>query len=66
MGRLTESPELRWFEEQNHKCGVCGKRSQGILRGSRNESYGHHCKRCAEKRLKASAKVREEIAHDRS
>ena len=62
MRTLGETPDLRWFEEQNHKCGMCGRRSDGILRGSRNESYGRHCKRCAEKRLKASAKVREQEA----
>lgn len=54
---MSETPNLRWFEETDRKCS-CGKRATGILRGERNESYGPHCKRCAEKRLRASEKVR--------
>ena len=53
---MTEVANLRWFEEFN-KC-PCGRYAQGILRGTRNESYGLHCKRCAVKRLKASDKVK--------
>ena len=57
--RLTpETPNLTWFEEFPG-CS-CGKPSRGILRGTGNENYGHHCKSCAEKRLKASEKVRKE------
>lgn len=56
----SETPNLRWFE-QFPKCR-CGKKSEGILRGNQNESYGHHCKRCAERRLKASEKLRESAA----
>lgn len=52
-----EAPWLRWFEEFP-SCSQCRKPSAGILRGGRNESYGHHCKRCAERRLKASEKAR--------
>lgn len=59
---MSETPDLRWFEQQTHKCWMCGKPATGILRGFRNESYGHHCKKCAEKRLKDSAKVREREA----
>lgn len=55
---MRETPDLRWFEETDRKCSACGKRATGILRGVRNESYGPHCKRCAERRLKASEKVR--------
>lgn len=57
MRRATETAELRWFE-QFPKCAECGKTAQGILRGSQNQSYGHHCLRCAERRLKASEKAR--------
>lgn len=53
---MSETTDLRWFESFP-RCG-CGKFSQGILRGSLNQSYGHHCARCAERRLKASEKVR--------
>lgn len=53
---LSETPNLRWFEAFP-KCS-CGKTAQGILRGSQNESYGHHCQRCADRRLKASEKAR--------
>lgn len=52
-----ETPHLRWLEAFG-RCRMCNKRSDGILRGSRNESYGPHCLRCAGKRLKESAKVR--------
>lgn len=54
---MAETTELRWFE-QFPKCARCGKTSQGILRGSRNESYGHHCNRCAMKRIKDSERER--------
>lgn len=54
---MGETPNLRWFEELP-KCGRCRKTAHGILRGSRNESYGHYCKKCANKRLKDSEKVR--------
>jgi hypothetical protein len=57
----TETTELRWFEETDRKCS-CGARATGILRGVRNESYGPHCKRCANRRLKASEKARAAIA----
>ncbi len=55
---MNETPELRWFEETKQSCDQCGRRAAGILRGSRNESYGHHCKSCATARLKASERVR--------
>lgn len=53
---------LRWFENTERTCTMCQKRAVGILRGSRNESYDPHCKTCAEKRLKASEKVRASLA----
>jgi hypothetical protein len=57
---MSESPNPRWFDnDYNRKCS-CGKRADGNLRGSRNESYGPHCKACANKRLKASERVRKE------
>lgn len=57
----SETTELRWFEQTDRKCS-CGARASGILRGSRNESYGPHCKRCADRRLKASEKARAALA----
>ncbi len=54
---MTEVINLRWFEEFG-KC-PCGRYAQGILRGTRNESYGPHCKRCAASRLKASDKIKD-------
>lgn len=54
---MAETTQLRWFE-QFPRCARCGKTAQGILRGSCNESYGHHCLRCAERRLKDSEKAR--------
>jgi len=53
-----ETTHLRWFEEYR-PCGQCGKKGAGILRGTQNESYGSHCQKCADKRLKASKKRRE-------
>ena len=55
---MTETTKLKWFEETASKCS-CGKWATGILRGSRNESYGPHCKRCAEKRLRNSESERQ-------
>jgi hypothetical protein len=56
---MSETTELRWFEITEHPCRQCGKRAVGILRGSQNESWGHHCQKCADKRLKASAAARD-------
>lgn len=53
---MSETPRLRWFEKIP-RC-PCGKVAEGILRGDGNESYGHHCQRCADKRLLASEKAR--------
>ena len=49
---MAETPELRWFGEYA-KC-PCGRDSNGVLYGSRNQSYGSWCRHCANKRLKAS------------
>lgn len=57
---LNESEDLRWFEELP-KCR-CGKTAEGILRGSRNDSYGYHCRKCAQKRLRDSEAARNLIA----
>jgi len=54
-----ETPNLRWFEAYP-PCGRCSKRADGILRGVGNDSYGAHCRRCAERRLKDSARARGE------
>jgi len=63
---MNETTELRWFEKYP-SCRRCGKVAHGILRGSRNESYGSHCKSCAAKRLKASEEKRKKGAtHDRA
>lgn len=56
-----ETTELRWFD-QYPTCRMCGKPSAGVLMGSRNESYGAHCKRCADKRLKASEATRARLS----
>lgn len=60
MTLLTESPEIQWFDPYP-KCRVCRKVSHGILRGTRNESYGDHCTRCASKRIKAALKARKQL-----
>lgn len=51
-------PDLRWFDEYP-ACRMCGKQSAGRLMDVRNTNYGDHCKRCAEKRLKAAKAYRE-------
>lgn len=58
MTTLEESPSIRWFDAYS-PCRVCRKQSDGILRGDQNQSYGDHCRKCAEKRIAASARVRE-------
>lgn len=49
--------DVRWFDALG-TCR-CGKPATGKLMGSRNESYGAYCGKCAEKRLKAAQKERE-------
>jgi len=56
---IAETTELRWFEEYG-ECRRCGKQAAGILLGVTNNSYGPHCKKCADKRLKDSARARVE------
>lgn len=48
---------VRWFEGIG-SCWKCGKQATGWLRGPRNESYGAHCKKCAEARLNAAERAR--------
>ena len=55
---MSETPDLRWFEVTDRRCAMCGKRASGLLRGSANQSFGPHCQKCADRRLKASEKVR--------
>jgi DNA-directed RNA polymerase subunit RPC12/RpoP len=61
---LEDTPNLRWFERINMNCQQCGKRAAGRLRGSRNEDYGLHCQKCADKRLAASKRVREQLERE--
>ena len=58
---MGETTELRWFE-QIPTCSRCGKLAQGRLMGSMNQSFGWHCLKCANKRLKDSEKAREALA----
>jgi len=37
----------------------CGKKATGLLRGTRNESLGPYCERCAEARIKKAQKERD-------
>lgn len=53
---------LRWFER--YPSCSCGKKATGILRGSRNESYGPHCTRCAKRRLQSAEVVRKRLLQD--
>jgi DNA-directed RNA polymerase subunit RPC12/RpoP len=63
---LPETPNLRWFKSVKYDCRMCGKRAAGELMGVTNESYGLHCKACADKRLKLSEKVRNDLVAERS
>lgn len=58
---MSETTLLRWFDHFP-SCQRCGKASNGILRGQGNASYGYHCNKCAEKRLKDSEKARKQEA----
>lgn len=60
---LEDSPEIRWFKKFP-VCARCGKNSHGILRGSQNQSFGHHCLKCADKRIAASKRVRAALQGD--
>lgn len=60
METLEDTPSLRWFDRYP-SCRQCGKRADGLLMSDRNESYGAHCQKCADKRLKASARVRAKL-----
>lgn len=64
MRTLDESPDLRWFRTESYTCRQCGKRAAGELFDSRNGTYGLHCQKCADKRLAASKRVREELARE--
>jgi ribosome-binding protein aMBF1 (putative translation factor) len=65
MRTLQETPDLRWFDPYP-PCRMCGKKADGNLMSVRNERYGEHCKRCADKRLKLSKEVREMLAKEQS
>lgn len=61
---MPETPHRRWFSPYP-RCSVCGRASAGVLHGVTNESYGAHCCRCAERRLRESERVRGAEAVDR-
>lgn len=60
MRELDESPDLQWFKAYP-SCRECGRPSAGLLMSRRNESYGDHCRKCADKRIKRSKQIREEL-----
>lgn len=49
--------QARWFDATG-QCR-CGKHATGILRGTRNESLGPYCERCANARIRKAEKERE-------
>ena len=55
-----EYADLRWFDKFG-KCS-CGANATGNLMNSRNEKWARACDRCAQKRLKASKKLRDDLA----
>jgi hypothetical protein len=62
---LPETPDLQWFDPYP-PCRMCGKKADGVLMSVRNERWGEHCRRCADKRLKLSAQVREMLFKERN
>ena len=60
--KLEESPDLQWFRYIQTKCRQCGKPGVGHIMGIRNEDYGLHCQKCADKRIALSKKVRERLS----
>jgi hypothetical protein len=56
--------QVRWFDALG-SC-ICGKPATGVLRGPRNESYGAHCRRCAEARLKKAERERDREGKEKS
>jgi transcription elongation factor Elf1 len=63
---LKETPELQWFDTSGFTCRMCGKPANGILMSRQSASYGAHCKRCADRRLKDSKQVRELLAKEQA
>ena len=61
MRTINETPDLRYFRSYP-PCRMCGKKSDGLLFDRRNESYGDHCKKCADKRLADSKRVQQQEA----
>jgi hypothetical protein len=51
----------RWFDALGG-CR-CGKKATGTLRGTRNESLGIYCDRCAAARIKKADREREKAQH---
>ena len=51
--------DVRWFDALGACKGGCGKPATGVLKGSRNDSYGTYCAKCANKRLEKAKKERE-------
>jgi hypothetical protein len=49
--------DVRWFDAVG-TCR-CGKDATGKLMGSRNQSFGAYCRKCAEKRLRAAQRERD-------
>jgi hypothetical protein len=51
------SDPAQWFDALG-SCR-CGKKATGVVRGTRNESMGPYCERCAEVRIKKAQRERE-------
>jgi len=63
MQTLEESPEVQWFDPYA-TCRMCGKKSEGTLRGRQNQSYGDHCRKCADKRIAGAKRVRKQLSQE--
>jgi hypothetical protein len=58
----TQMPDdVRWFDALG-ACRECPAPATGKLMGSRNESYGQYCRKCADKRLARAKLEREAVA----
>jgi hypothetical protein len=48
---MLDQPHAQWFDALG-KCRGCGKAATGVIRGTRNQSFGPACRKCAESAIK--------------
>lgn len=48
---MLDQPHAQWFDPLG-TCRGCGKAATGTIRGTRNQSFGPACERCARAAIK--------------